>query len=123
MWTHFHLTSNSSVFAILQLASNLQFHIRRPSWNSNLAPNVAAAKEAVGFVQDGEVLVSIGSDRDRTMALWPAAREGCFRIGRKEGVPLAPRLQSAPVAPRTYSCDSASNPEGSEGLKGASCQV
>lgn len=45
--------------------------------------------EAVGFVQDGEVLVSIGSDRDRSMALWPAAREGCFRIGRKEGVPLA----------------------------------
>ena len=31
----------------------------------------------------------MGSDRDRTMALWPAAREGCFRIGRKEGVPLA----------------------------------
>jgi len=44
--------------------------------------------EAIGFIQDGEVLVSVGSDRDRTMALWPAAREGCFRIGRKEGVPL-----------------------------------
>lgn len=47
------------------------------------------SKEAIGFIQDGEVLVSVGSDRDRTMALWPAAREGCFRIGRKEGVPLA----------------------------------
>lgn len=45
--------------------------------------------EAIAFIQDGEVLVSIGSDRDRTMALWPAAREGCFRIGRREGVPLA----------------------------------
>ncbi|CAJ1378811.1 unnamed protein product [Effrenium voratum] len=45
--------------------------------------------EAIAFIQDGEVLVTVGSDRDKTMALWPAAREGVFRIGRKEGVPLA----------------------------------
>ena len=45
--------------------------------------------EAIGFIQDGEVLVTIGADRDRTMALWPAARAGVFRVGRKDGVPLA----------------------------------
>lgn len=44
--------------------------------------------EAIGFIQDGEVLVTIGSDRDRTMALWPAARAGVFRMGRKDGAPL-----------------------------------
>ncbi|CAE8596101.1 unnamed protein product [Polarella glacialis] len=45
--------------------------------------------EALGFVQGGEVLVTIGADRDRTMALWPSAREGFFRVGRREGAPLA----------------------------------
>lgn len=45
--------------------------------------------EAIGFVQNGEVLVTIGTDRDRTMALWPSAREGFFRAGRREGAPLA----------------------------------
>ena len=33
------------------------------------------------------MLVSVAADRDHTMALWPAARKGVFRIGRKE-VPL-----------------------------------
>ena len=45
--------------------------------------------EAISFIQDGEVLVTIGSDRDRTMAIWPAARAGVFRAGRKDGAPLA----------------------------------
>ena len=44
--------------------------------------------ETIGFIQDGEVLVTIGSDRDRTMALWPAARAGVFRMGRRDGAPL-----------------------------------
>lgn len=45
--------------------------------------------EAIGFVQNGEILVTIGTDRDRTMALWPSARDGFFRAGRREGAPLA----------------------------------
>mmetsp|Transcript_85149 Transcript_85149/g.150629 ORF Transcript_85149/g.150629 Transcript_85149/m.150629 type:complete len:1073 (+) Transcript_85149:35-3253(+) len=45
--------------------------------------------EAIGFIQGGEVLVTIGDDRDRTMALWPSARDGYFRSGRKQGAPLA----------------------------------
>lgn len=47
--------------------------------------------EAVGFAQGGEVLVTIGADRDHTLALWASAREGWFNH-RKRGptpTPLA----------------------------------
>jgi len=44
--------------------------------------------EAVGFTHGGEVLVSIGADRDHTMAIWAAAWEGPLRLRRREGVPL-----------------------------------
>lgn len=59
----------------MQVCASLSFH--------------QAAVEAMAFVQEGEVLVTIGADRDRTMALWAAAREGWFRMGRKDKAPLA----------------------------------
>jgi len=46
--------------------------------------------EAVGFCQGGEVLVTIGADRDRTMALWASAsQEGRFHFRRNSKTPLA----------------------------------
>mmetsp|Transcript_71599 Transcript_71599/g.138319 ORF Transcript_71599/g.138319 Transcript_71599/m.138319 type:complete len:1099 (+) Transcript_71599:93-3389(+) len=45
--------------------------------------------EAVGFTHGGEVLVTIASDRDHTMALWAVAREGRFRLRKSEGAPIA----------------------------------
>lgn len=44
--------------------------------------------EAVGFAQEGEVLITVGGDPDRTLAVWAAAREGWFRVGRREKTPL-----------------------------------
>lgn len=44
--------------------------------------------EVVGFAQRGEALITISADRDHTMALWPAAREGFFQHRRRETVPL-----------------------------------
>eukprot|EP00928_Gymnodinium_smaydae_P046837 TRINITY_DN31220_c0_g1_i1.p1 TRINITY_DN31220_c0_g1~~TRINITY_DN31220_c0_g1_i1.p1 ORF type:complete len:1199 (+),score=176.21 TRINITY_DN31220_c0_g1_i1:128-3598(+) len=73
--------------------------------------------EAVGFVQGGELLVSIGSDRDRTLALWPAAKEGYFSHRRREGplavcsayksglvhgIVAAPEVQDAPTQFATF---------------------
>eukprot|EP00405_Crypthecodinium_cohnii_P037208 CAMPEP_0206547910 /NCGR_PEP_ID=MMETSP0325_2-20121206/13573_1 /ASSEMBLY_ACC=CAM_ASM_000347 /TAXON_ID=2866 /ORGANISM="Crypthecodinium cohnii, Strain Seligo" /LENGTH=1123 /DNA_ID=CAMNT_0054047297 /DNA_START=181 /DNA_END=3552 /DNA_ORIENTATION=+ len=44
---------------------------------------------AVGFVQSGEVLVTVGADRDHTMALWATASEGFYNYRRKDKSPLA----------------------------------
>mmetsp|Transcript_48035 Transcript_48035/g.88452 ORF Transcript_48035/g.88452 Transcript_48035/m.88452 type:complete len:969 (-) Transcript_48035:78-2984(-) len=45
--------------------------------------------EAVGFVQHGEVLVTIAADRDHTLALWAIVRDGAVRVRRREKAPLA----------------------------------
>merc|ERR1719326_2670297 len=44
--------------------------------------------EAVGFVQNGEALVTIGADRDHTLALWGIAKDRALRARRREKVPL-----------------------------------
>lgn len=44
---------------------------------------------AVAFVQRGEVLVTVGSDRDHTLALWATSTEGWYNFKKREQAPLA----------------------------------
>jgi len=45
--------------------------------------------EALGFAQRGEILISISADRDHTLALWAAARDGYLHYRKRESTPLA----------------------------------
>jgi len=45
--------------------------------------------EAIGFVQGGEVLITIGTDRDHTLAFWGVAKDRALRARKLEKVPLA----------------------------------
>eukprot|EP00929_Paragymnodinium_shiwhaense_P064121 TRINITY_DN32085_c0_g1_i2.p1 TRINITY_DN32085_c0_g1~~TRINITY_DN32085_c0_g1_i2.p1 ORF type:complete len:1177 (-),score=131.80 TRINITY_DN32085_c0_g1_i2:374-3904(-) len=74
--------------------------------------------EAIGFAQGGQVLLTIGADRDHTIAMWPSGREGWFSFRRRDRGPLAvcssyksgrvcgllaaPEVESSPPAFVTY---------------------
>mmetsp|Transcript_69213 Transcript_69213/g.108315 ORF Transcript_69213/g.108315 Transcript_69213/m.108315 type:complete len:1077 (+) Transcript_69213:30-3260(+) len=44
--------------------------------------------ETIGFLQGGELLVTIGADRDHTLALWSVAKDRTLRVRREEKTPL-----------------------------------
>lgn len=44
--------------------------------------------ETIGFLQGGELLITIGADRDHTLALWSVAKDRTLRVRREEKTPL-----------------------------------